>query len=448
MLPTTSPFISRSVAALCMLTAGAALWAATTWATPAQAQGARPVAQAGDYIVAIVDRELITNSEVQQRIAAVQRDASLAGNRLPPPDELRKQVLDALIDERAQLSSARETGIRIDEPELDRTVANVAAQNRITLPQLRERLQRDGVNFTRFREGLRDQMLLERVREREVQKLIKISDGEIETLLASRASGAAPPEYNVAQLLIAVPEGASEADVAKAREAAEKALARAKAGEDFARLVNELSNGAKENGGSLGLRTLDRLPDLFANAVRDVRAQAVVPQVLRSGAGFHVLKVLERRDGGMLVEQTRARHILLRPSAQLSQQAAVDRLKEFKEQILAGRATFAMLARENSEDGSAPQGGELGWASPGQFVPEFENGMKSLGINEISDPVTSRFGVHLIQVLERRKVPVDRKQQREIARNVLREQKYDAAYAEWSRDVRARAYVEMREPPQ
>jgi peptidyl-prolyl cis-trans isomerase SurA len=441
MLPTTLPSSLR-VVAVC--------WLATALLAPgaAQAQAARAAAPPGDYIVAIVDRELITNSEVQQRIVAVQREAALNGNRLPPPDEMRRQVLEALVDERAQLSSARETGVRIDEPELDRAVANVAAQNRITLTQLRERMQRDGVDFARFRSNLRDQMLLERVREREVQKLIKITDGEIEVLLQSRASGAAPPEYNVAQVLVTVPESASEAEVAQRRAIAEKALARAQSGEDFGRIVNELSDGAKEQGGSFGLRPLDRLPDLFANAVREVRAQAVVPQVLRSGAGFHVLKVIERREGGMLIEQVRARHILLRPSAQLSQQAAVDRLKEFKQQVLAGKATFAQLARDNSEDGSAQQGGDLGWASPGQFVPEFENGMKPLAQNEISDPVTSRFGVHLIQVMDRRKVPVDRKQQREIARNVLREQKFEAAYAEWSRDVRARAYVEMREPPQ
>ncbi|WP_428421457.1 peptidylprolyl isomerase [Methylibium sp.] len=405
-------------------------------------------ARSADYIVAIVDRELVTNSEVQLRLAALRREAAQGGTRLPPDDELRRQLLDTLIDERAQLSAARESGVRIDEPELDRTVANVAAQNRITLAQLRERLQRDGIDFARFRSNLRDQLLLERVREREVQNRIKISDSEVETLMASRASGVAPPEFNVAQVLIGVPEGASEAEVAQRRAIADKALERARGGEDFTRLVTELSTGSKEQGGALGLRSLDRLPDLFSDAVRDLRAGAVVPQVLQSGAGFHVLKVLDRRDGGMMVTQTRARHILLRTSAQLSQQKAVARLAEFKQQVDGGKASFAQLARENSEDGSAAQGGELGWASPGQFVPEFEAVMKTLEINQISEPLVSRFGVHLIQVLERRSVPVDRKQQREIARNVLREQKFESAYQEWARDVRARAYVEMREPPQ
>lgn len=437
MLPKSSPPCARGLllALLC------SLFVANAVAQPSPVRSA-------DYIVAIVDRELVTNAEVQQRLAALRREAAQGGQALPPDDELRRRMLDTLIDERAQLSAARESGVRIDEAELDRTVGNVAAQNRITLAQLRERLQRDGIEFSRFRSNLRDQLLLERVREREVQSRIKISDSEVETLLASRASGVAPPQFNVAQLLIGVPEGAGEAELAQRRALAEQALQRARGGEDFARLVGELSTGSKEQGGALGLRTLDRLPDLFADAVRDLRSGAIVPQVLQSGAGFHVLKVVERRDGGMMVPQTRARHILLRTSAQLTQSAAVARLAEFKQQVDSGKASFAQLARENSEDGSAAQGGELGWASPGQFVPEFEDAMKALGINQVSDPVVSRFGVHLIQVLERRSVPVDRKQQREIARNVLREQKFESAYQEWARDVRARAYVEMREPPQ
>lgn len=437
MLPKSSSLCVRGLllALLCGHFAGAVA------APPAPARSA-------DYIVAIVDRELVTNAEVQQRLAALRREAAQSGTRLPSDEELRRQVLDTLIDERAQLSAARDSGVRIDEPEIDRTVANVAAQNRVTLVQLRERLQSEGLDFARFRNTLRDQLLLERVREREVQSRIKISDSEIQAMLASRASGVAPPEFNVAQVLVGVAEGASEADVAQRRAIAEQALERARRGEDFARIVTDLSTGSKEQGGALGLRPLDRLPDLFADAVRDLRADAVVSQVLRSGAGFHVLKVVDRRDGGMLVAQTRARHILLRPSAQLNQQAALARLSEFKQQVEAGKANFAQLARANSEDGSAAQGGELGWASPGQFVPEFETAMKALAINQISEPLVSRFGVHLIQVLERRSVPVDRKQQREIARNVLREQKFEGAYQEWAREVRARAYVEMREPPQ
>lgn len=401
----------------------------------------------GDYIVAVVDQELVTNGEVRQRVALTKLEAAQSGQPLAPDSELLKQVLETLIDERAQLGHARDSGLRIDAGEIDRAIAGIAMQNRMNLDQMRQRLQREGIDYEQFRRNLRDQMLLERVREREVRAAIKVSDADVDTLLASRSSGVAPPQYNIAQLLIGVAESAAEDEVAQRRAVAEGALARARAGEDFAKLVAELSSGAKEQGGALGLRGTDRLPDLFVDAVRELRGGQVVPKLLRSGAGFHVLKLLEKREGGVLITQTRARHILLRPSAGLSQQAAIARLAEFKRQMEGGAANFAQLARANSQDGSAAQGGELGWASPGQFVPEFEDAMKNLAPNQISEPVVSRFGVHLIQVLERRDQAADRKQQREIARNILRERKFDTAYSEWSREVRARAYVEMREPP-
>jgi len=423
-----------------LILAPAVLLSWTAW--PAAAQ-----VPTGDYIVAVVDQELVTNGEVRQRVALTKLEAAQSGQPLAPDSELLQQALETLINERAQLSHARDSGLRIDAGEIDRAMASIAAQNRINLDQMRQRLQREGIDYEQFRRNLRDQMLLERVRERDVRAAIKVSDADVDSLLASRSSGVAPPQYNIAQLLIGVAESASEEEVAKRRAVAEGALARARAGEDFAKLVIELSSGAKEQGGALGLRGADRLPDLFVDAVRELRGGQVVPKLLRSGAGFHVLKLLEKREGGVLITQTRARHILLRPGAGLSQQAVIARLTEFKRQLEGGAVNFAQLARANSQDGSAAQGGELGWASPGQFVPEFEEAMKNLAPNQISEPVVSRFGVHLIQVLERRDQAADRKQQREIARNILRERKFDTAYSEWSREVRARAYVEMREPP-
>lgn len=432
----------------------AALGLAASLALAQTRAPARPVvAGTADYIVAVVNQELVTNAELQQRIARISEGAAREKTPLPPPDELRKQVLDVLINERVQVTNARETGQRLDEAELDRAVMNVAVQNKMTLPQLRARLLEQGLAYAVFRNNLRDQMLMERVREREVNARIKVSNEEIDAAIERRrASAAGGEQLNLAQILVTVPENASPAEVSQRQARAEAALARVKGGEPFdavARAVSE--DGNRAQGGVIGMRPADRLPDLFVDFVKPLKAGEVGATLLRSGAGFHVLKVLERTQGlgaGFTVPQTRARHILIRPSAQLSQEAAGRRLAEFKAQILSGAKTFEQLAEANSEDGSASRGGDLGWASPGMFVPEFEDTMNGLPINGISDPIISRFGVHLIQVLERRDAVLDTKQQREQVRNVLREQKFEDAYSDWIRDLRGRAYVELREPPQ
>jgi len=418
----------------------------------APAQTSRPAApNMADYIVAVVNQELVTNGELQARLARIREDAARANQPLPPPAELRKQVLDALIDERVQITNARETGPKIDEAEVDRAVANVAVQNQMTMPQLRARLQQQGLAYGTFRNNVRDQLAVERVREREVNQRIRITDADIDALLEQRrAASGNGVQLNLAQILITVPENASAEVVAQRRARAEAALARVRGGEDFLAVAREVSeDGNKAQGGVIGLRQADRLPDVFVEAVRGLKSGEIAPTLLKSGAGFHVLKVITRQEGAAFsVQQTHARHILLRVSPQLSAEAAGRRLAEFKRQIVAGTKTFEQLARENSEDGSAQVGGDLGWTSPGTFVPEFEETMNALPINGISEPVLSRFGVHLIQVLERREVLLDAKQQREQARNVLREQKFEAAYLDWVRDLRGRAYIEMREPPQ
>jgi peptidyl-prolyl cis-trans isomerase SurA len=406
-------------------------------------------ARAGDYIVAVVNQELVTAGEVQQRLAQVRAEAARSGAKLPPDPELRRQVVEALIEERVLVTYARDSGIKIDEAELDRAVANVAQQNRITMAQLRERLKSEGLDYTRFRNSVRDQLMVERTREREVQSRIKVSDAEIDAFL-DKQRGQSPVELNIAQVLVTVPEGASVEEVARRRALAEQAQARVKNGEPFDAVAKALSeDGNKERGGEIGLKPADRLPDAFVAQVRDLKPGEVAPTLLRSGAGFHLLKLLERRDASSpTVTQTHARHILLRPGPQLSQEAAITRLGDFKRDIESGKATFEALARANSEDGSAPRGGDLGWTAPGSLVPEFEQAMNALPPGGISDPVVTRFGVHLIQVVERREVTIDAKQLREQARNILREQKFETAYNDWLRDLRARAYVEMREPPQ
>jgi len=431
----------RAFAMLLMVVATSLLL--TPLDTPAQA-----ARRSGDYIVAVVNQELVTNSEVQQRLQRAEQDAARNNTRLPDRDTLQRELLDQLIDERAQLSSARDSGIRVDDAEIDRAVTNVAAQNQITVVQLRERLRTEGMDYARFRTTLRDQIMLERVREREVQARIRINDADIESWLAEqREKNGAATEYNVAQILLSVPENAAPALVAQRRQQGVLLLQRLRAGEDFATLVREASDGSKERGGEIGLRRADKLPDLFVEAISPLRAGEVAPQVLRSGAGFHVLKLVERREATLTVSQQHARHILLRPGPKLTQEAAVRRLAGFKRQIEAGTAKFEDLARQHSEDGSAANGGDLGWASPGQFVPEFEQAMTTLRPGSIADPVVSRFGVHLIQLLERRDQRLEAREQREMARTALREQKYEDAYTDWAREVRARAYVELRDPP-
>jgi peptidyl-prolyl cis-trans isomerase SurA len=405
----------------------------------------------GDYIVAVVNSELVTANEVEQRSARARDEARRSGARLPAGDALRKQVVDALIDERVLVTYARDSGIKVDEVELDRAVSSVAAANRISQPELRKRLQAEGIEFARFRSSLRDQILVERVREREVHARIRLSDADIDKFVEQqRGVAEAAAELNLAQILVTVPEGANEATVAERRARIDAAQARIRGGADFATVAREMSeDGNRANGGVIGMRPASRLPDLFVEATKGLKVGEVTAQPVKSGAGFHLIKVVDRSNGqAHRVTQTRARHILLRTSAQASAQDAARRLEDLKRQIEAGQRRFEDVAREVSEDGSAPAGGDLGWSSPGGFVPEFEEALNRLAPNAVSAPVLSRFGVHLIQVVERRQVELSDKEIRDQARTALREQKFDAAYQDWAKELRARAYIEMREPPQ
>jgi peptidyl-prolyl cis-trans isomerase SurA len=447
--------IARLLRAAAPLAVAAAILAAPLGAL---AQGRtldtqRALLRSGDYIVAVVNQELVTAVEVEQRIARARAEAGRAGMRLPPDAEMRRQIVDTLIEERVILTFSRESGGRIDDEEVDRALQTIAAQNQITVAQLRDRLRADGLDLAVFRSNLRDQLLVERTREREVYQRIRVTDAEIEGFLDKQrgpAAAAAESEINLAQILITVPEAADDALVAERRAVAEKALVRVRTGEPFDAVARELSEDSnRQRGGEIGPRPPSRLPDLFVEATKGLKQGDVAPEVVRSGAGFHVLKVLQKAGDSSAprVTQTRARHILLRTSAQLSQEQALARLADYRRQIESGARKFEDMARQFSEDGSAAQGGDLGWASPGAMVPEFEEAMKRLPVGGLSQPVVSRFGVHLLQVMERRQVEVDPKQLREQARNALREQKFEQAYNDWARDLRARAYVELREPP-
>jgi peptidyl-prolyl cis-trans isomerase SurA len=421
---------------------------AAGWAQAQTVAAAR--VRSGDYIAVIVNQELVTAGEVERRLERAMAEAG-RGTRLPPEPELRKLALDALIEERVMISNAREMGMRVEDGDVDRAVQNIAAQNQITIPVLRERLRAEGLDYARFRANVRDQMLIERLREREVYQRIKISDEDIDRQLEQqRAAAMADAETNLAQILVTVPDGADAATTAARRAVAELALARVRKGEAFdavAKQVSEDSN--REKGGVIGMRPASRLPDVFVEATRSLKVGEVTPELLKTGAGFHILKVVERKEAAIgRVTQTKARHVLLRTSPQLTAEVATRRLGEYRAQIESGRKTFEEIARQYSEDGSAQAGGDLGWAAPGVMVPEFEQAMNELPINGLSAPVTSRFGVHLIQVMERREVNVEPKQLREQARSVLREQRFEQAYTDWTKELRAKAYVEYREPPQ
>lgn len=439
--------------------------------SPAQAQGLRPAPRSpvslpvavpdapgrqrpADFIVAVVNSEPITNYQVNVEVRRILQQ--YAQQRRPQPDlrELSREVLERLINDRAQLQLAKDTGIKVDEPSVDQAEQMVARQNQMTVPELRRRIELEGLDLRQFRDQLRDQLMLTRLREREVDPRVRVSDLEVEQYLQEQLATSSDPAkqlINMAQILVAVPENASEAQVTAQQDKAQKALARARAGEDFAALVREFSDAKdKSNGGQLGLRSADRYPTLFLEATQSL-AVGGVSGLVRSGAGFHILQLIERRAAGlppMTVTQSRARHILLVPGAQLSEAAARDKLLDFRKRIQSGQTDFAILARENSQDGSAAQGGDLGWANPGQFVPEFEEAMNRLAPGQISEPLISRFGVHLIQLLERRNSTLGEREQREMIRNMLREKKFAEVYATWAQDVRGRAYVELREAPQ
>ena len=423
-------------------------------AAAAEAAAAVPGIRQADYIVAIVNSEPLTNNEVKARVARVEKTLSGQGMAVPPQDVLAREVLERLILEKILQQQAVESGVRVDDYAVDQAELNVARQNEISVEDMHRRLAAEGLDPKRFLQELRNQMLVQRLRERELESRVRVSEVEVEQYLREQqgSSGAnAPFAINLGHILVSVPENASAAVVdaaqARAQAAAEKARVSAS---DFAALAREYSDAPEgKQGGQLGLRPADRYPELFIDAARKLPVGGVAGPV-RSAAGFHVLKVLERTSAGMqaMVTQNHVRHILLRTNAQLNEATAAARLADYRRRILTGQASFEALAREHSQDGSAAQGGDLGWAAPGRYVPEFEQAVQTLQPGEVSPPVVSRFGVHLIQLVERREVPLTPREQRELARDAVREKKLEDAYTTWAQEQRARAYVEYREPPQ
>ncbi|MFZ4624327.1 MAG: peptidylprolyl isomerase [Rhodoferax sp.] len=434
-------------------------------AMPAQPQGLRPPGKPpvtgsaavdaptpADFIVAVVNSEPVTNNQVRLEMARTLQQFAQQNRPQPDLQALAAEVLENLINRKAQLQFARDTGLRAEESAVDQAEQSIALQNQLDLAELRRRVVREGQTVKEFRAELADQILLQRLRERDVESRVRVSDLEVAQYQAQQQSvpEANAMQLNLAHILVAVPESATPAQVEALRSRAQRALERARSGADFAALVREFSQASDvANGGQLGLRPASRYPELFVQATQQLGVGDVAALV-RSPAGFHVLKVVEKLNTNaptMAVTQSRARHILLVPGPRLSELEARQKLADFKKRVLARQADFASLAREHSQDGSAARGGDLGWANPGMFVPEFEDAMNRLAPGEISDPVLSRFGVHLIALEERRKATLNPEQQREALRTMLREKKLGDAYRAWAQDIRGRAYVEIREPP-
>jgi peptidyl-prolyl cis-trans isomerase SurA len=420
--------------------------------TLAQTSVQRPETISGrDFIVAVVDTVPITNHEVNQRLIQLSQQArqqSGSSTQLAPS---LQAALEKLITEKALLQHARDQGIDIDANALSQAQDRIAAQSQLSLEQLRSKSASEGISWQSFQQNLKTQLILQRLAERNVPSRIRISDAEIDAVMRERmnARSNTNPNIELAHILIAVPEQASAAEVSALQAKAEGTLQRLQAGENFADVAKGVSNSSdKEQGGRMGLRPMDRYPTLFVQAIQNVPVGGL-STVFRSGAGFHILKLLNKESNQtMTVTETRARHILLRPGGQLSQNAARAQLANFKRDLDSGRADFAKLAREHSQDGSAENGGDLSWVAPGVFVPEFEEAMDKLQVNQISEPLVSRFGVHLIQVLARRDAPISERELRESARNVVRQRKYDETYEQWAQEIRGRAYIEYRDPPQ
>lgn len=408
-----------------------------------------------DYIVAVVNSEPLTNNEVRSRIVRVQHSIAAQGASMPARDVLAREVLERLILEKILLQQARDMGVRVDDYAVNQAEQNVARQNDITVKQLHQRLRADGLEPQKFREELRQQMMVQRLRERELDSRVRVSDAEVEQYLQEQANATAATGtsfmLNLGHILVAVPENATTAAIEAAQSRATQAAHKLRtAGADLATLAREYSDATEaKQGGQLGLRPADRYPELFIDALGSAGAGAVIGP-LRSPAGFHILKVIERSNAGLpaVVMQQHARHILLRPHADMSETAAAQRLADYRRRIVDGQATFEALAREHSQDGSAKEGGDLGWAAPGRYVPEFEHALAALQPGEISAPVASRFGVHLIELVQRREVPLSARERHDLARDAVREKKLEEAYVTWTQEQRARAYVEYREAPQ
>lgn len=422
------------------------LCAALLCAFPVFAEEAKQ-AQPIDNILVVVNEDVITRHELDTRLAVVVRQLKKQGTLLPEPAVLERQILERMIGDMLQTQFAKETGLRIDDAQLDKALTRIAQQNKLaSLAAFRNKLEQDGIDFNKFREEIRTEILTTRLREREVDSKLVISENEIENYLKNQSKQAGKgEELQLAHIMVVVPEQASAEKIQTYRLKAEQALAKLRAGAPFAQVAAGYSDaGDALQGGNLGWRSADRIPGMFVEAIQKMKP-GEVSEILRSPNGFHILKLVDRRskDAPLVITQTHARHILIKTSELVPENEAKNRLSEIKQRIDNG-VDFAAQAKLYSEDGSAAQGGDLGWLSPGETVSEFEGPMDALKVKQISGLVQSGFGWHLIQVLERRDTDVSAEQKKLQARNAIRTFRSDEAFQDWLRQLRDRAFIEYR----
>jgi peptidyl-prolyl cis-trans isomerase SurA len=425
------------------------IFALLLWASClANAQAVNPQKQVApiDQIAAVVNDDVITSHELNERIAVVEKQLQRQGTPLPDRKVLGKQLLERMIMDMLEAQYAKETGVRVDDAQIDKMLQRIALQNHFpSVDAFRAKLEQQGVDFKKFREEIRGEIISTRLREREVDTKIMITDSEVNNYLATEAKMGNNEDYHLAHIFIVIPEQASADKIRASERRANEALDKLHAGADFAQVAAGYSD-AKDalDGGDLGWHPADQLQPAFRDVLEKMQPGQVSP-LLRSPNGFHIIKLVERRhhDQPMLITQTHVRHILIKTSDQVSDSEARKRILDIKKRIEAG-ASFAEQARLYSQDGSAAQGGDLGWVSPGETVGEFEKAMNALQPGEMSGPVQTGFGWHLIQVLGRRTADVSEEQKRQQARLAIHAFKSDEAWQDWLRQLRDRAYVEYR----
>lgn len=398
-----------------------------------------------DRIVAVVNTDVITQNDLAERLANIVRQLQKQGTKLPPQEELRRQLLERMINDMLQIQEAKETGIRIDDGTLDKTLQRIADDNNVSMTEFRRLLEADGVRYNKFREEIRGELAIQRLREREVEGNVNVTEAEVDTQLALEAREAtADQEYRLAHILLLLPEQATTAQIEAKRKRALQALGELRKGADFAQISAQFSDAPDAlQGGNLGWRAVGRLPAIFTEALATLKPGEIT-DILKSANGFHIVKLLDKRGREQAtVTQTRARHILIRVKDGATDEDVKNRLARLRERLIGG-ADFAELAKVHSDDPSSAKGGDLGWIAQGDTVPEFERVMNGLRDNELSMPFQSQFGWHLLQVMERRTEGISKERKRLAARNTLRQRKADEAYQDWLRQARDRAFVEIR----